>query len=142
MREVPDWDEYFLGIADAVAKRSKDPNTQVGAVLVDADGHIIGTGYNGFPRGMQETPERWEKPEKYSRVIHAEASALSHAVKSAKGATIYLPFWPCGDCAKLIAAAGIRRVVCRTDYYHFSITEIYLKECGIEIKTTNTKSWI
>src|SRR3546814_4797914 len=90
MRIVPTWTSYFMRIAQDVASRSKDPSTQVGAVLVDADNHIIATGYNGFPPGIEETPARWQRPDKYERVIHAEMNAIAHAARaghSTAGAT-------------------------------------------------------
>src|SRR3546814_12912837 len=78
------------------------PSTQVGAVLVDADNHIIATGYNGFPPGIEETPARWQRPDKYERVIHAEMNAIAHAARaghSTAGATLYCTHFPCNQVA-------------------------------------------
>lgn len=110
MRKVPNWSHYFMEIAKTVAMRSKDPNTQVGAVVVNDDRHIIGTGYNGFPPKLDDTPERWKKPLKYDLVIHAEMNAIAHATASVRGAKIYVTLHPCVECAKLICSAGISTV--------------------------------
>lgn len=115
MRVVPGWDGYFMSMAQMAATRSKDPSTQVGAVLVR--GHdILMTSYNGFTPGVRETPELWERPVKYHRVIHAEVNAISRCAKngiSTDGATLYVTHFPCNSngCARVVIAAGIRRVV-------------------------------
>jgi dCMP deaminase len=118
MRSIPCWDRYFLNIAEVVATRSKDPSTQVGAVLVNDSRHIIGTGYNGFPAGIPETPELWNNRDlKYFLVLHAEQNALGAAAAAGHataGSTLYLTHGPCDVCAKMIVAAGIRRVVAAT----------------------------
>lgn len=116
MRIVVSWDQYFMTMATGAALRSKDPNTQVGVVIVDADRTVIITGYNGFAPGVLETEERWQRPQKYDRVIHAEMNAIGRAARkgrSVDGATIYSTHFPCNKngCARLIIAAGIRRVV-------------------------------
>lgn len=116
MREVPGWDAYHYGQAVQAAQRSKDPDTQVGCVIVNDDHHVISTGYNGFPPGVDETPEMWASGIKHDRVIHAEMNAIAAAAKnghSLKGCTLYVTYAPCmcRGCAPLIVSAGIRRVV-------------------------------
>lgn len=116
MRDVDDWKTYLYQFARQAATRSKDPSTQVGAILVDRDNHVVMTGFNGFPPGIDETPERWERPAKYQRVIHAEMNAIGHAARkgiSTEGATLYCTHFPCNKvgCARLIIAAGIKHVV-------------------------------
>lgn len=116
MREVFSWDQYFMAFALTAMRRSKDPNTQVGAAIVDEDNTLIITGYNGFAPGVLETEERWQRPQKYDRVIHAEVNAIGRAARKGRavdGATIYCTHFPCNKngCARLIIAAGIRRVV-------------------------------
>lgn len=133
MRPVPTWDKYFLDIARATALRSKDPSTQVGAVLVDEDGHIIGTGYNGFPPNFPELPESWERPAKYDYVVHAEANCLLHTIKSTKGSILYTTMFPCKECAKLIAAARIKKVVYSDDAYKNEVSQIIFAQCKIEL---------
>ena len=109
------WDRYFLQIAEAASSRSKDPSTQVGAVIV-RDRRILGTGYNGFPSGVNDSiPERYDRPSKYLWTIHAEenaaASCARHGV-STEGATLYVtPLFPCDRCALMIANTGIKEVV-------------------------------
>jgi dCMP deaminase len=116
MRNVINWKQYLFGFAGWSSVRSKDPSTQVGAVLVDEGNHVISTGYNGFPPGISETPERWERPEKYRRVIHAEMNAIGHASRkgiATEGATLYCTHFPCNKvgCARLVIAAGIKHIV-------------------------------
>ncbi len=109
------WDMYFIQIAEVVATRSKDPSTQVGAVLV-RNRNIIATGYNGFPRGVNDNiPERYERPLKYTWTIHAEEncvlSGALHGVPTA-GATLYVtPLAPCTRCASAIIQCGVLEVV-------------------------------
>lgn len=128
MKVVPKWSEYFMEIAKAVSKRSKDPQTQVGCVIVNKDNHIIGTGFNGFPKGCVETEKNWERPEKYKWVIHAELNSLLHSTSDVKGATLYTTLYPCPECSKAISSAGIKKVVYLDDKYKNDISEKILKE--------------
>lgn len=107
------WDEYFLGIAEAVSKRSKDPSTKCGAVIVRPDRTIAATGYNGFPRDIEDKPELLaDREEKLKRVIHAEMNAILTAREPIKGYTLYTyPFLTCERCAVHVIQAGIVRVV-------------------------------
>ena len=114
------WDEYMLEIADAVRAKSKDKNTKVGAVIVGPDNQIVSTGFNGFPRGIDENISyRWTKPIKYSYVEHAERNAIYNAARhgiALRGCTMYLigfgpPNVPCVDCARAVIQSGITRVV-------------------------------
>lgn len=112
------WDEYFMSIAVLVSLRSKDPSSKVGAVLV-RDNKIIGTGYNGFPTGCDESKFPWDREvnekgwlnTKYPYVIHSEANALLNTVSSPKGCSIYVTLYPCNECAKLLIQGGIKEVV-------------------------------
>lgn len=114
-----DWDAYFLNIADAVRQRSKDPNSKIGAVAVGESKTILATGYNGFASRIADTPERWERPAKYKRVVHAEANVCYSAANtgiSLNGATLYLfgfgpPTVPCLACANALIQSGIKRIV-------------------------------
>jgi dCMP deaminase len=107
------WDEYFLKIAAVAASKSKDPSTQVGAVIVRPDRTIVSVGYNGFPRGVADTPERLnDRPTKYSLVVHAEMNAILSARESLNGYTLYtVPFMPCDRCFVHVIQSGIKRVV-------------------------------
>lgn len=107
------WDEYFLKIALVAATKSKDPSTKVGAVIVRPDRSIVSVGYNGFPRGIADTPERLNDREvKYSLVVHGEMNAILSARESLAGYTLYtVPFMPCDRCFVHVIQAGIKRVV-------------------------------
>jgi dCMP deaminase len=139
MRDVPSWDDYFFSIAEVVATRSKDPRTQVGAVLVDAKTHrIVSVGYNGFPVGASETEELWQSPEKFKHVIHAEVNCLAHAPSSfnCRELTLYLPIWPCPICAQYIAShpdLDIAQIKVRSDYYHSERAAQILHDAQIEV---------
>lgn len=117
------WDEYFMGVALLAAKRSKDPNTQVGACIVH-DNVILSTGYNGFPYGCSDDEYPWAREDefqnntKYPFVVHAELNAILNSQgKSLKGATIYVALFPCNECAKAIIQSGIKEVVYLSDKY-------------------------
>jgi len=112
------WQEYFLGVAEQVKLKSKDISTQIGAVIVGEDNEVLSTGYNSFPRGMDDSKqERQERPEKYFYMIHAEANSIVNAARigsSIKNSKIYLTCGiPCADCAKLIINSGIVEVYCK-----------------------------
>ena len=116
------WDEYFMGVALLSAKRSKDPNTQVGCCLVSEDKKIIGIGYNGFPRPINDDHLPWERvgdwlDTKYPYVVHAEANAILNSTKDLKGATLYVSLFPCNECAKLLIQSGIKEVVYMYDFH-------------------------
>ena len=118
------WDEYFMGVALLAAGRSKDPNTQVGACIVDNDNRILSTGYNGFPQGCSDDEFPWNRDEakgetKYQFVVHAELNAILNASgKSLAGAKVYVALFPCHECAKAIIQSGITEVVYLSDKYH------------------------
>jgi dCMP deaminase len=111
------WKEYFRGIAHQVKLKSKDRYTQIGAVVVGSDNQIVSTGYNSFPRGIDDSvDERQERPEKYYWFEHAERNSLYNAALigvSTKGCTMYLTCGiPCSDCARGIINSGISKIVC------------------------------
>jgi len=107
------WDERFLEVAKLAARWSKDPDAQVGAVIVDSQGQIAGVGYNGFPKMVEETADRYgDKDTKLEMVVHAEENAILGAGSRARGATIYVFGKPvCARCAGSIVQSGISRVV-------------------------------
>ena len=115
------WDEYFMGVAVLAAKRSKDPNTQVGACIVNKSKRILSTGYNGFPYGCSDDTFSWEREgedTKYQYVVHAELNAILNAHgKSLEGSRLYVDLFPCNECAKAIIQAGIKEVVYLSDKY-------------------------
>ena len=112
------WINYFWGIAEQVKLKSKDQSTQIGAVIVGEDNEVLSTGYNSFPRGMDDSKqERQERPEKYFWFEHAERNAIYNAARvgtQLKGSTIYLTSGlPCMDCARGIVNSGIKVVYCK-----------------------------
>ena len=117
------WDEYFMGVALLAAKRSKDPNTQVGACIVGSDNRILSVGYNGFPNGCSDELFPWaregaELETKYPFVAHSELNAiLNYRGGSLEGSKLYVSLFPCNECAKAIIQAGIRTVIYDSDKY-------------------------
>jgi dCMP deaminase len=108
------WDRWFMGLARYVATASKDPSTTVGAVIVGADDRRkIAFGYNGFPPGVADTPERLsDRKVKYELTIHAERNALDNATFDTRGATMYCTSHPCLKCSCAVVSKGIKRIVC------------------------------
>lgn len=117
------WDEYFMGIAMLSAMRSKDPNSQVGACIVNNQNRIMSVGYNGFPMGCDDDEFPWARTgdpldTKYPYVCHAELNAiLNHAGGNLNGCKIYVDLFPCNECAKAIIQCGIKEVVYISDKY-------------------------
>ncbi|HIR51909.1 MAG TPA: dCMP deaminase family protein [Candidatus Onthovicinus excrementipullorum] len=117
------WDEYFMGIALLSALRSKDPNTRVGACIVNGRNRIMSVGYNGFPLGCSDDEFPWsregnEYETKYPYVCHAELNAiLNHAGGPLDGCKIYVPLFPCNECAKAIIQSGIQEIIYISDKY-------------------------
>ena len=117
-----DWDSYFMGIALLSSMRSKDPNTQVGACIVNEDKRIVGVGYNGLPKGCEDTDFPWEREgefleTKYPYVCHAELNAILNSIKSLKDCIIYVALFPCNECSKAIIQSGIKEIVYLSDKY-------------------------
>lgn len=140
------WDEYFMGVAILASKRSKDPNTQVGACIVDKDNIILSTGYNGFPYGCSDDDFPWArdgKDTKYSYVVHAELNAiLNSRSKDLKGAKLYVDLFPCNECAKAIIQSGITELVYLYNKYPDSPATIasqrMLSSAGIKLRQLKT----
>jgi len=106
------WDNRFMALARHIAMWSKDPSTKVGAVIVDEKRRVIGHGYNGFPRGVEDSDERYSDREvKYKHVVHAELNAILNSRGGVEGCTLYTTLEPCTECAKAIIQSGITRVV-------------------------------
>ena len=145
MSERPTWDEYFMSIAELTAKRSTCMRRNVGAAIV-LDRHIIATGYNGAPRGIDHCAQRGgcmrqelgipsgERHE-LCRALHAEQNAIIQAATfghSVEGATIYITHSPCVICSKMIINVGIRKIFVGENYPDDFATEI-LGEAGLKI---------
>ncbi len=142
----PNWDEYFMQMAELTAERSTCLRRQVGAVIVK-DKHIIATGYNGAPKGLPHCEElggclreklgvpSGERHE-LCRALHAEQNAIIQAAtlaQSIEGATIYVTHQPCIICAKMIINAGIQRVVIRSGYPD-KMSEDMINEAKIKLE--------
>lgn len=144
------WDRRWLIKAKEFSEFSKDPSTKVGAVIVDPLGRMVAEGWNGFPRGVNDDPERYLNRElKYKLICHAEQNAVWNAGDKARGSTLYV--WPafaipnvCHECAKAVIQSGIIRVVGFTPdpadaeravrwAESISLAEMMLKEAGVKI---------
>ncbi len=136
------WDEYFMGLAHLSALRSKDPNTQVGAAIVDENHRVVSVGYNGFPKGCSDDEFPWSREggvlvSKYAFVVHAELNAILNSPRSVSGCTIYVSLFPCNECAKAIIQSGIKKIVYESDKYaHTETTQAskkMLQAAGVEL---------
>ena len=141
-KDVLTWDEYFMGLAHLSALRSKDPNTQVGAAIVDENHRVVSVGYNGMPKGCSDDVFPWSREgailqTKYAFVVHAELNAILNSKYPVSGCTLYVSLFPCNECAKAIIQAGIRRIVYESDKYQNTDNTIasrrMLKAAGIEL---------
>ena len=104
-----------MGLAQHVAMWSKDPRTKVGAVLVNETKQVLSVGYNGFPRGVFDMPNRYEdRPTKLMFVAHAERNALDNCFTDTRGSTLYVTLPPCNECVKSIIQKGVKRIVSLT----------------------------
>lgn len=116
---MSNWDERYLSLAHDVGEWSKDPSTQVGAVIVRPDNRVVSIGFNGFPTGIADDSRLYDRELKYEIVVHAEINALVSARQDVSGCTLYTwPFLCCSRCASVMIQAGIKKVV----------THIYTKE--------------
>lgn len=117
------WDEYFMGVALLSSRRSKDPNTQVGACIVNPRNKIVGVGYNGFPTGCSDDEFPWAREgeyldTKYPYICHAELNAVINKISAdLYDCRLYVALFPCNECAKVIIQAGIKEVIYLSDKY-------------------------
>ena len=135
------WSQRFLDLAEHIAEWSHDPRTKVGAVIVDDQKRVVSMGYNGFPRGVNDSDERYnDRSTKHLFVCHAERNALDNAPHSVQGCTMYVPLIPCNECAKSIIQNGISKVVSyktnREDTFNWNITRIMFEEAGVLLEET------
>lgn len=131
----PSWTKTYFDVAKIVSRRSPDTHTKVGAVIVK-DGVIVGTGYNGSPRGCK-FDIKWDTPEKYDWVIHAELNAIANVSSvgvSVVGADIYLTHSPCHDCIKLLIQHRINSVKFLEKYRDYEQTKKIADSCGFKIE--------
>jgi dCMP deaminase len=140
MTDQRTWDIRFLELAQLVGSWSKDPTTQVGAVIVDDKHRVVSVGYNGFPRGVHDDEDRLvDRERKLHMTMHAEQNAILFAQRSIEGCTLYT--WPipcCAQCAGMVIQSGIKRVVSldatlRPDWRKsFDIANTMFKEANVE----------
>ena len=142
---MPNWDERFLELAKLVATWSKDRSRKVGCVIVGPNREVRSLGYNGFPRGVDDTvEERYYRPAKLLWTEHAERNALLNAARmgtSTEGCTAYVPWYPCSDCGRALIQAGIRTVVAYEPDWNdpqwghgFQVTKAMMFEAGVEVR--------
>jgi len=112
------WDKYFVSMLYLIAMKSKDQKTQNATIIVGPDNEIRSTGYNSFPRGINDNiPERQERPEKYFWLEHGERNAVYNAAMIGvplKGCRAYITGIPCMDCARALVQSGITEVIVHT----------------------------
>lgn len=128
----PSWANRYMGLCEHVATWSRDPSTKVGACIVDGGNKVSSIGFNGFPVGVADHPDRYDdRPTKYRLVVHAEANAiLSARGKIDDASVLYTTLSPCEECAKLVIQSGIKTVVyssARPNPY----TDLMFKEAGV-----------
>ncbi|MGA1196866.1 MAG: deoxycytidylate deaminase [Candidatus Latescibacterota bacterium] len=117
------WDEYFMGVALLSAQRSKDPNTQVGACIINEKKKIVGMGYNGLPIGCDDDHFPWARDgdfleTKYPYVCHAELNAIINKISAdLDKCTVYVTLFPCNECAKVLIQSGIQEVIFLANKY-------------------------
>lgn len=144
------WDQYFMGLAVLASKRSKDPNTQVGAAIVNpTDNRIVSLGYNGFPYGCDDNEYPWKNGyptnddetinTKYAYVVHAEMNAiLSAKSRDLTGCVMYVTYSPCNECMKAIIQSGIKKVIYMNEYRPNSagnyVTYRMARSAGVEMQ--------
>lgn len=150
-QNCPSWDETYMEIAHTIKRRSKDPSTQVGAVIVGSDNRILSTGYNGTPHGFDDASFPWGKgsdnplENKSLFVIHAELNAILNFKglgKDLDGATVYVTLFPCNECAKTLVQSGVNRVVYseKRDSTSYKAASILFGQAGVETKFFNPNS--
>jgi dCMP deaminase len=135
--------EWALDMCDLVSERSRDPSTQVGAVILRPDNTLVSVGYNGFPRGCDDDPAIYaDRPRKYARTVHAEMNAILTAREPLHGCRLYVsPLHPCATCAAVIIQAGIAQVHFRANpaghpdrwAEQFREAALMFREAGVEV---------
>ena len=132
-----------MSLAHLSAVRSKDPSTQVGAVIVDSNNKVVGLGYNGFPRGCDDKEFPWEREgefldTKYAYVVHAELNAILNANKLIDNCRLYVSLFPCNECSKAIIQSGIKEIIYESDKYKdldaFKASKKMLEKAGVKLR--------
>jgi dCMP deaminase len=134
-----------MGVALIASKRSKDPNTQVGACIIDSDKKIVSVGYNGLPTGVDDKLYPWDVQSgqlhqtKYAYVVHAELNAILNSKGDLKNSTMYTTLFPCNECVKAIAQAGIKKIIYLEDKYTDQPSQIASRKMLDDIGIKYTK---
>jgi dCMP deaminase len=152
------WDEYFINIAEQVAKKSKDPSTKNSCVIVDGKNRPISFGFNGFIAGCDEKKMSHERPIKYHLVIHAEMNAILFAKRDLENCTLYTLYGPCENCLKHIIQAGVKKIIYKnpvveskvnnhvksmtTPITNEAITRLLLAASDVDCHSLNGKSYL
>ena len=145
------WDQRFLHLAGHISNWSKDPSTKVGCVVVGSDREIRSTGFNGFPRGIEDSSERLDdRNQKYPLICHAEENAIMHAARvgvSLKGCVAYVTWPPCTRCARSLIQAGVVEVVFPENIdvperwvADFDMSMSMMKEAGLEVRSVSSET--
>ena len=156
--DVLSWDEYFMGIAEQVAKRSKDPSTKTGCVIVDSKKRPVSFGYNGFISGCDEAKMTQERPIKYHLVLHDIMNAILFAKRDLENCSVYGLYAPCENCLKHAIQSGVKKIIykipvveSRTNNHEKSmtnsvtneaVTRILLSMPDVECRNLNGKSYL
>ena len=137
------WDECFMRMARTIAERSKDPSTQAGALIATQDNVVVGLGYNGFPRGVDNDTFPWEREgdlvdTKYAYICHSEENAVYNANNKTDECKVYTTLFPCNECAKTLIQNGIAEVIYESDKYHdqpsFIASRRMLEAAGVALR--------
>ncbi len=112
----PNWTNYFLGLAKVISQRSHDIHTQHGCVITDQNNRILGVGYNGFPKGLDDQNLPTNRPDKYHWMVHSERNALSNCVIRPDNGIAYVTGQCCNDCIIALWQEGIKKVIMIDDH--------------------------
>lgn len=146
----PTWTNYFLGLAKVASQRSHDIHTQHGCVITDRSNRILGVGYNGFPKGLDDKILPLTRPEKYSWMIHAERNALSNCVVRPDNGVAYVTGQCCNDCIMALWQEGVSHIIMsdshgthKFDENQKQIFDQFVELSGLKIeKVTADLSWL
>ncbi len=147
--ERPDWQDYLLGLAHVVSRRSHDQQTQHGCVITDREHRILGTGYNGFPRKMNDAALPNTRPLKYPWMLHSEINAIANCVVRPEGGIVYVTGPPCFNCLINMWQNGIAEVIhgnrqsVMLDDTQKKLCETFLKDVPMKITSvTPNLDWL
>lgn len=146
----PSWTDYFLGLSKVISQRSHDIHTQHGCVITDQHNRILGVGYNGYPRGLDDTNLPKNRPDKYPWMIHAERNALSNCVVRPDAGIAYVTGQCCNDCIMALWQEGVSTVYMGDDHgTHLfddnakKIFDTFIEMSGMEVHKINADfSWL